>query len=198
MFFCSPTLTSAYDLSTTRISFFFQLWSLLCCSVIWQTAPWTPAAPWLSAVSLKESHRQPSPGTKTNRFCSRGQVGKTSQTCTFVGCSFYAVSFPLPLSGIVLSEGDGTLHIDRITVDDQGLYTCLATNDRGSAQSSAFIRVNSKWITCFLQWLAACWNVKLADLLIWAFLHCSQLYKKKVTVSICTHSAEHNIVSCKT
>uniref|UniRef100_A0A3B3VYZ9 receptor protein-tyrosine kinase n=1 Tax=Poecilia latipinna TaxID=48699 RepID=A0A3B3VYZ9_9TELE len=54
-------------------------------------------------------------------------------------------------SGIVLSEGDGTLHIDRITVDDQGLYTCLATNNRGSAQSSAFIRVNSVSEVSFLE-----------------------------------------------
>ncbi|XP_014822635.1 PREDICTED: vascular endothelial growth factor receptor 1-like isoform X1 [Poecilia mexicana] len=54
-------------------------------------------------------------------------------------------------SGIVLSEGDGTLHIDRITVDDQGLYTCLASNDRGSAQSSAFIRVNSVSEVSFLE-----------------------------------------------
>uniref|UniRef100_M4A5T9 receptor protein-tyrosine kinase n=1 Tax=Xiphophorus maculatus TaxID=8083 RepID=M4A5T9_XIPMA len=54
-------------------------------------------------------------------------------------------------SGIVLSEGDGSLHIDRITVDDQGLYTCLATNDRGSAQSSAYIRVNSVSEVSFLE-----------------------------------------------
>ncbi|KAM4544345.1 vascular endothelial growth factor receptor 1 [Fundulus diaphanus] len=54
-------------------------------------------------------------------------------------------------SGIVLSAGDGTLHIDRITVDDQGLYTCLATNDRGSAESSAYIRVNSPSEVSFLE-----------------------------------------------
>ncbi|XP_034427857.1 vascular endothelial growth factor receptor 1 isoform X1 [Hippoglossus hippoglossus] len=46
-------------------------------------------------------------------------------------------------SGIVISPEDGTLHIDRITVEDQGLYTCQATNERGSAESSAHIWVNS-------------------------------------------------------
>ncbi|XP_072306905.1 vascular endothelial growth factor receptor 1 isoform X2 [Eucyclogobius newberryi] len=45
-------------------------------------------------------------------------------------------------SGIMISPEDGTLHIVRITEDDQGLYTCKATNERGSAQSSAHIWVN--------------------------------------------------------
>ncbi|XP_038149758.1 vascular endothelial growth factor receptor 1 isoform X1 [Cyprinodon tularosa] len=54
-------------------------------------------------------------------------------------------------SGIIVSAGDGTLHIDRITVDDQGLYTCLATNERGSAESSAYIRVNGASEAFFLE-----------------------------------------------
>uniref|UniRef100_A0A3Q2D9Q0 receptor protein-tyrosine kinase n=1 Tax=Cyprinodon variegatus TaxID=28743 RepID=A0A3Q2D9Q0_CYPVA len=54
-------------------------------------------------------------------------------------------------SGIIVSAGDGTLHIDRITVDDQGLYTCLATNERGSAESSAYIRVNGASEASFLE-----------------------------------------------
>ncbi|XP_061521967.1 vascular endothelial growth factor receptor 1 isoform X2 [Phycodurus eques] len=45
-------------------------------------------------------------------------------------------------SGIVLSPKEGSLHIDRITAEDQGLYTCQATNQRGSAESSAYIWVN--------------------------------------------------------
>ena len=40
--------------------------------------------------------------------------------------------------------GGGTLHIDRITAEDQGLYTCRATNKKGSAESSSYIWVNSK------------------------------------------------------
>lgn len=47
-------------------------------------------------------------------------------------------------SGIVISAEDGTLHIDRITGEDQGLYTCQATNERGSAESSAHIWVNGE------------------------------------------------------
>ena len=58
------------------------------------------------------------------------------------------VSLP-PSSGIVISAEDGTLHIDRITVEDRGLYTCQATNERGSAESSAYIWVNSKYSMCF-------------------------------------------------
>uniref|UniRef100_A0A672J3L6 receptor protein-tyrosine kinase n=1 Tax=Salarias fasciatus TaxID=181472 RepID=A0A672J3L6_SALFA len=54
-------------------------------------------------------------------------------------------------SGIVMSAVDGTLHIDRITVEDQGLYTCQATNERGSAESSAHIWVNSASDSSFLE-----------------------------------------------
>ncbi|KAM6976853.1 vascular endothelial growth factor receptor 1 [Aplochiton taeniatus] len=46
-------------------------------------------------------------------------------------------------SGIVIAPEGGHLHIDRITVEDQGLYTCQATNERGSVESSAFISVKS-------------------------------------------------------
>uniref|UniRef100_A0A3Q1GY33 receptor protein-tyrosine kinase n=1 Tax=Acanthochromis polyacanthus TaxID=80966 RepID=A0A3Q1GY33_9TELE len=56
-----------------------------------------------------------------------------------------------PGSGIVISAEDGSLHIDRITVEDQGLYTCQATNERGSAESSAHIWVNSSSETSFLE-----------------------------------------------
>ncbi|XP_070709059.1 vascular endothelial growth factor receptor 1 [Pempheris klunzingeri] len=54
-------------------------------------------------------------------------------------------------SGIVISPEDGTLHIDRITVEDQGLYTCQATNERGSAESSAYIWVNGASEASFLE-----------------------------------------------
>ncbi|XP_029384470.1 vascular endothelial growth factor receptor 1 isoform X1 [Echeneis naucrates] len=54
-------------------------------------------------------------------------------------------------SGIVISPEDGTLHIDRVTVEDQGLYTCEATNERGSAESSAYIWVNSSSESSFLE-----------------------------------------------
>ncbi|KAF7654021.1 hypothetical protein LDENG_00075510 [Lucifuga dentata] len=54
-------------------------------------------------------------------------------------------------SGIVIKPEDGTLHIDRITVEDQGLYTCQATNQRGSAESSAYIWVNSSSEASFLE-----------------------------------------------
>ncbi|XP_037550025.1 vascular endothelial growth factor receptor 1 [Nematolebias whitei] len=54
-------------------------------------------------------------------------------------------------SGIVISAGDGSLHIDRITVEDRGLYTCLAINERGSAESSAYIWVNSVSEASFLE-----------------------------------------------
>ncbi|XP_034416288.1 vascular endothelial growth factor receptor 1 [Cyclopterus lumpus] len=54
-------------------------------------------------------------------------------------------------SGIVISLEDGTLHIDRITAEDQGLYTCQATNVRGSAESSAYIWVNGATESSFLE-----------------------------------------------
>ncbi|KAM6971481.1 vascular endothelial growth factor receptor 1 [Tautogolabrus adspersus] len=54
-------------------------------------------------------------------------------------------------SGIIISPEDGSLHIDRITTEDQGLYTCQATNERGSAESSAFIWVNGPSEASFLE-----------------------------------------------
>lgn len=47
-------------------------------------------------------------------------------------------------AGIVVSPEEDSLHIDRITVEDQGLYTCRASNPKGSAESSAYIWVNGK------------------------------------------------------
>ncbi|XP_051970460.1 vascular endothelial growth factor receptor 1-like isoform X4 [Xyrauchen texanus] len=47
------------------------------------------------------------------------------------------------VSGIMLFPEEGTLHIDRITSDDEGIYTCKATNERGSVESSAHIWVHS-------------------------------------------------------
>ncbi|XP_066555062.1 vascular endothelial growth factor receptor 1 isoform X2 [Amia ocellicauda] len=44
-------------------------------------------------------------------------------------------------SGILLSTGGSTLHIERITKEDEGLYTCEATNERGSVESSAYLTV---------------------------------------------------------
>ncbi|KAG5850693.1 hypothetical protein ANANG_G00085160 [Anguilla anguilla] len=45
-------------------------------------------------------------------------------------------------SGIMLAPGGGTLHIERITAEDEGMYTCEATNERGSVESSAYIWVD--------------------------------------------------------
>uniref|UniRef100_A0A674DPM9 receptor protein-tyrosine kinase n=1 Tax=Salmo trutta TaxID=8032 RepID=A0A674DPM9_SALTR len=44
---------------------------------------------------------------------------------------------------LLQGSGGENLHIDRITVEDQGLYTCQATNERGSAESSAYIWVHN-------------------------------------------------------
>ncbi|XP_015196874.2 vascular endothelial growth factor receptor 1 isoform X2 [Lepisosteus oculatus] len=46
-------------------------------------------------------------------------------------------------SGILLSTGGSTLHIERITQEDEGWYTCAATNERGSVESSAYITVQA-------------------------------------------------------
>uniref|UniRef100_A0A8C6TF55 receptor protein-tyrosine kinase n=1 Tax=Neogobius melanostomus TaxID=47308 RepID=A0A8C6TF55_9GOBI len=72
-------------------------------------------------------------------------------------------------SGIVISPEDGTLHIDRITEEDQGLYTCKATNERGSAQSSAHIWVHSVPQFSFLE-VPALTCTCIAALLLWLLL----------------------------
>uniref|UniRef100_A0A8C6L2R2 receptor protein-tyrosine kinase n=1 Tax=Nothobranchius furzeri TaxID=105023 RepID=A0A8C6L2R2_NOTFU len=46
----------------------------------------------------------------------------------------------------LLHGSDGSLVIDRITAEDQGLYTCLASNERGSAESSAYIWVHGEFL----------------------------------------------------
>ncbi|XP_041922906.1 vascular endothelial growth factor receptor 1 isoform X1 [Alosa sapidissima] len=45
------------------------------------------------------------------------------------------------VSGIMMAPEGGALHIERITVEDEGLYTCQATNERGSVESSAYVWV---------------------------------------------------------
>uniref|UniRef100_A0A7N6FJN6 receptor protein-tyrosine kinase n=1 Tax=Anabas testudineus TaxID=64144 RepID=A0A7N6FJN6_ANATE len=50
-------------------------------------------------------------------------------------------------AGIVILPEAGTLHIDRITVEDQGLYMCQVTNKRGTTESSAYIWVNSEYLS---------------------------------------------------
>ncbi|KAL4660156.1 vascular endothelial growth factor receptor 1 isoform X1 [Arapaima gigas] len=47
-------------------------------------------------------------------------------------------------SGILLNPEGGTLHIERIRGEDEGLYTCKATNERGSVESSAYIWVDAE------------------------------------------------------
>uniref|UniRef100_A0A669CQK1 receptor protein-tyrosine kinase n=1 Tax=Oreochromis niloticus TaxID=8128 RepID=A0A669CQK1_ORENI len=51
----------------------------------------------------------------------------------------------------ILTPEEATLHIDRITAEDEGLYTCQATNERGSAESSAYIWVSGKDQSSFLE-----------------------------------------------
>lgn len=91
-----------------------------------------------------------------------------------------------PSPGIVISPEDGTLHIDRITGDDQGLYTCQATNERGSAESSAYIWVNGEYLSTSSIFQASvpligCVYIfsKIGLFHIWVRLnvHCSQYFK---------------------
>lgn len=41
--------------------------------------------------------------------------------------------------------GEATLKIVGVTTEDDGIYTCIAVNDMGSASSSASLRVLGKW-----------------------------------------------------
>ncbi|XP_037655807.1 vascular endothelial growth factor receptor 1 isoform X2 [Choloepus didactylus] len=43
--------------------------------------------------------------------------------------------------GIILGPGSSTLFIQRVTEEDEGVYHCRATNQRGSAESSAYLTV---------------------------------------------------------
>uniref|UniRef100_A0A8D1LNR1 Vascular endothelial growth factor receptor 1 n=1 Tax=Sus scrofa TaxID=9823 RepID=A0A8D1LNR1_PIG len=43
--------------------------------------------------------------------------------------------------GIILGPGSSTLFIERVTEEDEGVYHCRATNQKGSAESSAYLTV---------------------------------------------------------
>ncbi|XP_006832106.1 PREDICTED: vascular endothelial growth factor receptor 1 [Chrysochloris asiatica] len=43
--------------------------------------------------------------------------------------------------GIILGPGSSTLFIERVTEEDEGVYLCKATNQKGSVESSAYLKV---------------------------------------------------------
>lgn len=47
------------------------------------------------------------------------------------------------VAGITLGE-DGVLTIERVKKDDEGLYECIARNDEGTTNTSAFVTVLGK------------------------------------------------------
>lgn len=47
----------------------------------------------------------------------------------------------LPASGISLESGSKTLIIERVEHDDEGMYKCKATNEKGTVETSAYISV---------------------------------------------------------
>lgn len=49
------------------------------------------------------------------------------------------------LSGITLKD-DGTLIIERVKKDDEGIYECRASNDGGEAKTSAVITVVGEYL----------------------------------------------------
>lgn len=61
---------------------------------------------------------------------------------------FYMLHLSIMLSGITLKNG--TLIIERVKKDDEGIYECLASNDRGEAKTSAVITVVGEYqlFTC--------------------------------------------------
>lgn len=49
------------------------------------------------------------------------------------------------LSGITLKD-DGSLIIERVKKDDEGIYECRASNAGGEAKTSAVITVVGEWV----------------------------------------------------
>lgn len=47
-------------------------------------------------------------------------------------------------SGIILGPGSSTLFLERVTEEDEGVYRCTATNQKGSVESSAYLTVQGK------------------------------------------------------
>ncbi|XP_030872753.1 vascular endothelial growth factor receptor 1, partial [Leptonychotes weddellii] len=56
-----------------------------------------------------------------------------------VSCS--ARTQQAPINGIILGPGSSTLFIERVTEEDEGVYHCKATNQKGSVESSAYLTV---------------------------------------------------------
>lgn len=105
-----------------------------------------------SSVTLSCPSRGVPPPTitwyKDQRALLQGS-GKEILTRKTLAVNRWSVTYLMPSLGIVISAEEARLHIDRITVEDEGLYTCQATNERGSAESSAYIWVSGK-NRCFL------------------------------------------------
>ena len=51
-------------------------------------------------------------------------------------------------AGITLRD-DGVLIIERVKKDDEGLYECQASNDKGSVKTSAVVTVVGELLTIF-------------------------------------------------
>lgn len=97
----------------------------------------------LKSLGSKNANKQPQP-----RFM-RARISLAE--CVIIGrrLCFCLSSWPTDLnisrsSGIILGPGSSTLFIERVTEEDEGVYHCKATNQKGSVESSAYLTVQGK------------------------------------------------------
>lgn len=72
----------------------FQFFSLLCCSVTWQTALSTPVTLWSCAVRPEVSRLQPSSGIKMRAPYTRDQVKTNTLNASAAAISYLKVFIP--------------------------------------------------------------------------------------------------------
>lgn len=91
---------------------------------------------------------QPSPRLPRARISSseriiigRGLDYRSSCFCVSPRPTNVNISHP---AGIILGPGSSTLFIERVTEEDEGVYHCKATNQKGSVESSAYLTVQGK------------------------------------------------------
>lgn len=101
--------------------------------------------------------KKPGPEKANKQSCPRlAQARISLSECIMIGrglchkrSCFCLSSRPTNLnishfSGIILGPGSSTLFIERVTEEDEGVYHCKATNQKGSVESSAYLTVQGK------------------------------------------------------
>lgn len=111
--------------------------------------PWPAASPQRGSEPCAGRGCGGKPGPETSRAQARpGQPLGASLSERITEEPFYLpprlTNRTSRSAGIILGPGSSTLFIERVTEEDEGVYHCKATNQKGSAESWARLTVQGK------------------------------------------------------